>query len=210
MENWKPVVGHESYYEISDLGNLRSLDRYVRHSKNGLKMIKSRPITPAYVNGYQRVSLTADGLSKNCFIHRLVALAFIPNPNNYPCVNHIDGNRKNNTSTNLEWCTVMANNHHALNTNLKPRISVEYTRPIAAINISTGEEIVFPSINDAARYIGEKSGGSIYGFLKGDRSHVKGFIFKDLSKKDSENIKLLEKIIARCQDAISGLKRVAA
>ena len=86
-EIWKPVVGYEDYYEISSMGRVRSLDRYdnLKHFRKG----EINTLTKDK-NGYLYVSLWKDGKQKVHKVHRLVALHFIPNPNNYPMINHKD------------------------------------------------------------------------------------------------------------------------
>ena len=106
MENWKDVPGYEGLYQISNLGNVKSL-----YSNKILK-----PSIDKY--GYTRFSATKDKIQKTLIIHRLVAKLFIPNPNNLPQVNHKDGNKKNNCKNNLEWCTDSDNKKHAYKTGL--------------------------------------------------------------------------------------------
>ena len=105
METWKSVKGYEGLYEVSNLGNVRSL-RY--NNTNKISPLK------VYIEkaGYARVSLSKNGKSKNKRIHRLVAEAFIPNMNSLPQVNHIDGNKLNNNVKNLEWCSASRNQKH--------------------------------------------------------------------------------------------------
>ena len=97
-EIWKPIEGFEGLYEISNIGRVKSIGTY-NTCKRGIMnpMINS--------DGYLHVRLYNNGVSKNIAIHRLVAIAFIPNPNNYRYVNHKDENTKNNKVSNLEWCT---------------------------------------------------------------------------------------------------------
>lgn len=117
MEVWKSLLEltvNGDYYEISNLGNLRSIDR-ITYCKNGVgKHFKSRKKAKKENNrGYVMTSLFKDGSEKTLLIHRLVALAFIPNPNNLPEVNHKDGNKRNNCVDNLEWMTSKENQNHA-------------------------------------------------------------------------------------------------
>lgn len=109
-ENWKPVKDYEGIYEVSDTGLVRSLDRV-----DSLKRFKRGVLKSPYDNGrgYLCVNLKAKGKQAQKTVHRLVAQAFIPNPDNLPEVNHIDGNKKNNHVSNLEWCTVSENKKHA-------------------------------------------------------------------------------------------------
>ena len=110
MEIWKDVVGYEESYQISSLGNVRSKDRFIKRGNSGY-WLKGKVMTP-YPNskGYLRVCLVKNNTEKNVFVHRLVAQAFIPNPNNYPIINHKDENCINNCVENLEWCTYSYNN----------------------------------------------------------------------------------------------------
>lgn len=106
-EVWKDVVGYEGRYMVSNFGNVISL--------NYCNSKKTKPISFRYRgtnNLYPYVHLTKNGQAKNWYIHRLVAIAFIPNPNNYPVVNHIDENPANNHVDNLEWCTQKHNCNH--------------------------------------------------------------------------------------------------
>lgn len=102
MEKWLPIKGYEGLYEISDKGRVKSL--YSRYKgKSFLKQC-------AGSRGYLLVTLCRDGRQKTVNVHRLVAEAFLPNPNNLQCVNHKDENRQNNEVSNLEWCTYYHNN----------------------------------------------------------------------------------------------------
>ena len=111
-EIWKDIPGYENCFQASNLGRIRSLDRLVkRKNKNGVYSnypVKGKIITQFINNnGYYRVHLDN---SKS--VHRLVAEAFIPNPDNLPCVNHKDLNTLNNCVDNLEWCSYYYNNHY--------------------------------------------------------------------------------------------------
>lgn len=120
QELWKPILGYENEYHISNFGNVKSLQR-VFTRKDGKKLtIKEKILTPSMdKKGYPRITLC--NINKKQItpkVHRLVAEHFIENPNNYTQVNHIDGNKQNNNITNLEWCTVLQNNVHAKENNL--------------------------------------------------------------------------------------------
>jgi hypothetical protein len=96
----KDVIGYEGLYKVDQSGNVY-LSRNGKKLKSGDNGI-----------GYLQLSLTKDGKRSNFLIHRLVAIAFIPNPNNLPIVNHLDGDKRNNNVSNLEWCTQKDNIRH--------------------------------------------------------------------------------------------------
>ena len=113
MEVWKSCVGLEGLYEVSNFGNVRSVERMVPHYCGGLKKSPSKLLKPGKgKNGYLTLSLCVDGEKSNHAVHRLVALAFIANPNHKVQVNHKDGNKHNNNVENLEWVTVSENAKH--------------------------------------------------------------------------------------------------
>lgn len=115
MEEWRDAVGFEGRYEVSNLGQLRN-----KQTKHILRTQDK--------HGYRRINLTdSNGISKNCSIHRMVAMAFIENPENKPQVNHIDGNHANNCVENLEWVTAEENMRHALESGLIEK-GVQYAK----------------------------------------------------------------------------------
>lgn len=112
IEVWKSIVNYEGLYEISSYGNVRSLDRYMFSKRwNKDQLVKGKDLKPSMAkNGYLRIELTdKDGNRKKHPVHRLVAMAFIPNINNYTQINHIDEDKANNAVSNLEWCTAKYN-----------------------------------------------------------------------------------------------------
>jgi hypothetical protein len=115
-ELWKDVEGYEGLYKISNIGRVRSVERYVKSSiqSSGERLKKAKILKPwNNGKGYLVVTFKKDGERKNKYIHRLVAEAFIPNPENKCDVNHIDGDKSNNKLYNLEWNTRQENAKHA-------------------------------------------------------------------------------------------------
>ncbi|WP_018923850.1 NUMOD4 domain-containing protein [Salsuginibacillus kocurii] len=115
-EKWKPVnvEGYQQFYQVSNLGRVKSLDRVDRRGQ----LRKGRVLKQNQSNGYYFIGLRKDGKVKQIDIHRLVALTFLNNSENKPAVNHIDGNKVNNCVTNLEWVTHKENSEHAVKTGL--------------------------------------------------------------------------------------------
>ena len=114
---WKDVVGYEGLYQVSSEGNVRVLPRtIVDTGKGGTKRVRHHDMKQLALSlnrqGYYTISLTKDKKQKNWLVSRLVAIAFIPNPDNLPCVNHKDENSQNNKVENLEWCTRAYNNSY--------------------------------------------------------------------------------------------------
>lgn len=147
-EIWKDVIDYKGYYEVSNLGRVRSLPRYDRLGRFHAGKVLSDCDNGS---GYRVVGFNVNG--KQCMktIHKLVATAFIDNPENKPCVNHIDGNKLNNNVTNLEWVTYSENMYHAVNTGL----NTDFGRK-RVMCVETGQ--IFSSTREAEKWAGIKSG----------------------------------------------------
>lgn len=117
--NWKPVKGYEGLYEVSDTGLIKALYKRVDTGKCHREWVEHILHTAEDSFGYLRTSLAKNGVNRTVKVHRIVAETFIPNPNNLPQVNHIDGNKQNNRVGNLEWCTQSQNMKHACQMGLK-------------------------------------------------------------------------------------------
>ena len=121
-EIWKAVKNYEGLYEVSNLGRVKSLTRtntfYNFIHKKSNSRIQKEKILKQSKTRYCTLKLLKNGVETTHQVHRLVAETFIPNPNNYPCVNHKDGNKLNNNANNLEWCTYKQNTEHAIKTGL--------------------------------------------------------------------------------------------
>ena len=121
-EEWRDVRGYEGLYQISNKGRIKSLERYVKNSRKGNRLIKEKVLNPTdNGHGYKIIGLRYKGKRKNHYIHRLVAEAFVDNPNNKNYINHIDYDRGNNNADNLEWCTQKENIHYSIERMSHPR-----------------------------------------------------------------------------------------
>lgn len=110
IEKFKPVQGYAGIYEISNLGRVKSLSRIIERKDGNTRVTEDRIILPFLTKcGYHQIVLCKDGVRKKHYIHRLVANAFIENPNKLPIINHKDENKLNNRVENLEWCSAYYN-----------------------------------------------------------------------------------------------------
>lgn len=128
-EIWKDIKGYENLYQVSNMGRVKSLERIIIRCDNKTQTIKEKILkTRIGNNGYYTIILSKKGEIKKIDIHRLIAIAFIPNPDNKPCIDHINGDRTDNRIENLRWVTQKENinnpisiskmkkNHHLKNT----------------------------------------------------------------------------------------------
>lgn len=122
QEIWKDIEGYEGLYQVSSLGRVKSLDRYVNCPINGINAKRLAPGKILFLgcrNRYPFITLYKTNISKTFSVHWLVAKAFIPNPENRKEINHLNGSRLDNNVSNLEWCTHSENIRHADKTGLR-------------------------------------------------------------------------------------------
>lgn len=165
MEIWKDIKDYENYYEVSNLGNIRSKNHY---SVLGQKRFyKSKEIKTIIDNGYFRVSLYI-GTKKNTLrLHRIIAIAFINNIENKPQVNHINGIKTDNRVENLEWCTSSENVTHAYKNNLiKTKLSKKDV--IDIFNDNNSQRLIAKKYNVSQGIISRIKNKKVYKYLHYD------------------------------------------
>jgi hypothetical protein len=154
MEIWKDVVGYEGLYLVSDLGNMKSLPR---------GFTKGKILKPMLQRGYANICLCKNGIIKRVRIHRIQAIAFIPNPENKPYINHKNGVRNDNRIENIEWCTNSENQKHSFDVlGRKPAYGMlgktgslcKNSKPVNQYDIDGNFIKTWPAQSEAARELG--------------------------------------------------------
>lgn len=175
-EIWRDIKGYEGLYQVSNLGRVRSFH-------GGSERIMKQTLQ----NGYLRITLLKNEKSKRFLSHRLVALAFIPNPENKPQVNHIDEDKTNNRVDNLNWMTSKENNDwgtrkgRAISSSINnPKrdyleLGKKFSKPIYYIN-EKGDKICFSGIHEASRTL-NVTAQAVSRNLHGYTKTCKGFVF---------------------------------
>ena len=152
QETWKSIKGFEKRYEVSNLGRIKSIGGKSNHKKD---IIMKQIINH---KGYLQLVLRKNNMPHHCIVHRLVAQAFIPNPDNLPQINHIDGNKQNNRVDNLEWCDNSYNQIHAnklgLNENRIRRVKEICNKPVIQLTLDGVEIDRFASLREASNKTG--------------------------------------------------------
>lgn len=178
MEIWKDIEGYEGLYQVSNYGNVLSLN----YANKGYP----KQLTPKCNNrGRLWVELVKQKKKKPMLMHRLVAMAFIPNPNNYPQINHKDENPKNNEVSNLEWCDSLYNNHYSMELHPeRPRerkSTPQYGKrcSLKVNQYDTAGKLIKQWKNSRAIYLETKmSDWSISECCRGNRRSAYGFIWR--------------------------------
>lgn len=157
-EIWKDIEGYEGLYQVSNCGRVKRLAGIVKGNwKQGERRQEERALKPLNSHlEYKSVSLSKDGKMTHYLIHRLVAQAFIPNPENLPQVNHKDENKVNNNVENLEWCTSEYNNNYGSHNERSSQAKINGKASKAVLQYSLDGTLVkeWPSVNEIQRQTG--------------------------------------------------------
>ena len=166
-EVWKDIPGYENLYQVSNKGRIKSLYNYKR---NGTDIL-----IPRLKKGYYTIGLRKSGKRKWIGIHRLVAMAFIPNENNYKCVNHKDENPINNVVSNLEWCTHKYNNCYG--TRIE-RVKEKVSKPVLKYDLKGNFIKEYKSLMEAYRDSNIKSASNITMCCYGKYKQAGGYVWR--------------------------------
>jgi len=192
-EEWRDIPGFDGYYQASNLGRIRGLERLVPSKQFGTKRIPARMMSQSISGpGYYQVMLTKFGKQRPYYVHRLVASAFIENPDNLPAVDHIDANKLNNKIENLRWVTQKENVANTRRHGDAYDGTANITNPInrAKALLSSSRPVIrndgrcYASISDAARDIGVRR-QSVLRVVNDQtgKKKCKGYTFKDIEKE---------------------------
>lgn len=187
-EVWKPIPKYEGIYQVSNFGRVKSLNRWVT-CKNGNRQRRKERILKLRKNrgGYLIVGLHQHGEMNTFKVHRLVAQAFVPNPNHYSQVNHKDENKMNNKMENLEWCTVKYNNNYG--TRIQRRAVTQtnglQSKPVNQYDLQGKLLRRWPSLRECRRH--GLSNASISKCCHGKQRTAYGCIWKFEKEKSADN-----------------------
>lgn len=202
-EIWKTYPEFD-FIEVSNLGNVRTKDRVVIRSDGRKQFVKGRILKQQLDHhGYLTVCFGANGKSIRLYVHRIVAITFIPNPNSYPEVNHIDCDPTNNVVSNLEWCTHQEN--IAYRDKLGHFVCNNPGKPVIAMNLDTFEVLYFESQHEAARQL-RVNQASIWSVINGKRHKTAGgywFCYADENAIEKTREKFGDAIANKVEELMS-------
>ena len=171
IEEWRDIPNFEGLYLISNLGHVKSVERYKRNNA-GTQFVNERlRVLSPDKDGYLRVCLSKDGLHYVKSVHRLVAEAFIPNPDNLPVINHKNEDKQDNRAENLEWCTVQYNTMYGTG---RIRTSVKQGKAVEQLDLNDNVIDTFYSMHLASRITGVPQ-PNIYKVCNGIRRTAGGY-----------------------------------
>jgi len=184
-EEWRDIAGYEGRYQVSNMGRVKSLERTVVGKNGSQRTIRERILKPDTTHDdYLQVKLYKGCGKKKIFkVHRLVCEAFHENPENKPCVNHIDENKANNAVSNLEWCTVKENNNHGTrNTRAGKAIAKALNKQVGQYTRDGKLIKVWQSTMEVERQLGFAN-GAISAVARGERKTAYGYVWKYIDEE---------------------------
>lgn len=188
-EVWKTYPEFD-FIEVSNLGRVRTKDRYVKVKGRGKRLIKGRALKQQLLpNCYLKVNFRVNGKFINLYVHRMVAITFIPNPDNYPEVNHIDNDPTNNRADNIEWCTHEYNMSYKEKYGKSARDATKVLRKsVIAVNLNNFKVLWFESRTDTAHQLGFYQ-WDIGNVIKGKQNKTHGYWFCYVDENTVEKIR---------------------
>ena len=190
-EEWLDVDGYEGLYQVSNTGKVKTLERKRRDEKKEYRVREKILSLPLNAYGYPVVSLHKDGVARTVTVHRLVAAAFLPNPDGKRCVDHINGDRADNRVENLRWVSHRENTRHMFelgtevawsNRNISEEGRRRFTHSQEKAVIRS-DGAIFDSVTKAAKSLGYKTPKMVIANLKGRVESVRGFTFSYLGEQ---------------------------
>lgn len=173
-EIYKDIKGYEGLYQVSNLGNVKRLEYKKYNTLTKTNSVYKEHLLKKNIDkkGYYQVTLCKNGKIKPIKVHKLVAITFIPNIRNLPCINHIDGNKSNNNVNNLEWCSFKYNVQHAYKNDLMLNC-----KKVKQYDLNNNFLKEYNSINEASKRTSTNQ-GNISMCILGKRKTAGGFIWK--------------------------------
>ncbi len=179
IEEWRPIKDYEGLYEVSDWGRVRSLDHVVKQKNWVGRIVETHYKGKMLTHGkqrknYWRITLCKNNVTEKRFLHQMVAEAFIPNHDNKPCIDHIDGDPSNNCVWNLRWCTTLENNNNPVTLKRLSEAKKGYTnravRKVARCDDYWNILQIYDSMKDARR----KGFCNVYNAIYNSKTHYSG------------------------------------